>query len=156
MVDPLTVIGAATAAVGLFDKIADQVERFMTRRPLPDVPAEHRMSIKEKNGAIVATEHGRETQRITGEDLNRLPTELLDHVRVYERSMRNHYAVWSSAYPQLALLDSPIQKARVEGQLAEVVRAMKVDLDGILGFLESAGISLDDHYLHMRQLVNDY
>lgn len=156
MVDPVAVIGAATAAVGLFDKIADQVERFITKRPLSDVPAEHRMSIKEKNGAIVATEHGRETQRITGEDLNRLPTELLDHVRVYERSMTNHYTVWSSAYPELALLDSPIQKARVEGQLAGVVRAMKVDLDGILGFLESAGISLDDHYRHIRQLVNDY
>lgn len=156
MVDPVTAISAATAAVSLFDKIADQVERFITKSPEPEVPKRHRMSIESRGEALVATDHGQEVQRITAEDLEELPTELLNHVQVFERSMENHYTVWSKTYPQLALLDSPVQKAKVEAQLAEVIRAMKVDLDGILGFLESAGMWLDDHYLHIRQLVRDY
>ena len=156
MVDPVTVISAATGAVALFDKIADQVERFITKRPKPDVPREHRMSIKASNGDIIATEHGHEIQRITAQDLEELPQELLRHVQVYERSMENHYGVWSKVYPQLALLDSQLQSAKVEAQLSEVIRSMKGDLDGVLGFLESAGLWLDDHYLHIRQLVRDY
>jgi DNA polymerase I-like protein with 3'-5' exonuclease and polymerase domains len=154
-VDPIAIISATTAAIGLFDKIADQIERFITKRPQPDVPAEYRVSISEKDGAIIATERGRETQRITRDDLQKLPSELLDHVRVYEKSMQNYYSLWSRVYPELALLDG-LQKARTEQQLADLIRAMKVDLDGILGFLESAGLSLDDHYRHIRQLVNDY
>ncbi len=156
MVDPVTVIGAATAAVGLFDKIADQVERFIEKRSAPAVPAEHRMVITQDKGDLVALNHGRETQRISGQDLASLPAPLLGHVSVIEKSMENHYRVWSSAYPQLALLDSPVQKAKVEAQLSDVIVGMKSDLDGILAFLESAGLHLDDHYLHVRQLVKDY
>ena len=156
MADPFTVISAATAAVTLFDKIADQVERFISKRPEPAVPPEHRMSIRQAEGDLIATEHGTETQRITRDDLAKLPKPLRDHVFVLENSMQNHYMVWSAAYPQLALLDSPVQKAKVEAQLGDVIRSMKSDLDGILAFLESAGFYLDDHYLHIRQLVQNY
>ncbi len=44
MVDIATVtatIGAAASAVKLFDKIADQVERFITKSPEPSVPPEN-------------------------------------------------------------------------------------------------------------------
>ncbi|HEX2241416.1 MAG TPA: hypothetical protein VHJ82_09780 [Actinomycetota bacterium] len=158
MTDPIAVLSAAAAAVTLFDSIADQVERFIKKRPEPAVPPEYRMTIGEADGDLVATEHGREIQRITGEDLaNRnLPQPILDHVLVLEKSMQNHYTVWSKLYPQLAVLDSPVQKAKVEAQLSDVITSMKSDLHGILAFLESAGLHLDDHYLHIRQVVQEY
>ena len=53
MADPFTVISAATAAVTLFDKIADQVERFISKRPEPAVPPEHRMSIRQAEGDLI-------------------------------------------------------------------------------------------------------
>jgi hypothetical protein len=157
MTDVATVtaaISAATAAVGLFDKIADQVQRFITKQPEPDVPREHRMRIEESDGDIVArTRGGAELQRITAADLQNLPEAQLRHITVLERSMENQYKVWEKVYPDLALLDSPVQKARVEQQLEGVVRDMGKDLEGILSFLESCGIHLDDHYMHIRHLV---
>jgi len=39
--DIMAIITAATVAIGLFDKIADQVERFITKSPEPSVPKEH-------------------------------------------------------------------------------------------------------------------
>jgi hypothetical protein len=156
MVDPATLtaaIAAATGAVGLFDKIADQVERFITRKPKPEIPKEHRMKIERSGDDIVARKYGREWQRITAEDLRRLPESQLRHIRVLETSMKNHYRVWERTYPELALLDSPIQKARVESQLQDVIRAMGGDLEGILTFLESCGMVLDDHYMEIRDLV---
>jgi hypothetical protein len=157
MTDVATVtaaISAATAAVGLFDKIADQVQRFITKQPEPDVPREHRMRIEESDGDIVArTRGGAELQRITAADLQNLPEAQLRHITVLERSMENQYKVWEKVYPDLALLDSPVQKARVEQQLEGVVRDMGKDLEGILSFLESCGVHLDDHYMHIRHLV---
>jgi hypothetical protein len=158
MVDIATItaaIGAATSAVGLFDKIADQIERFITKRPEPAVPQQYRMQIAEEGDAIVARERGNVTQRITAEDLQKLPESQLRHVSALEKSMENHYAVWEKVYPQLALLDSPIQKAKVETQLEGIIQDMKGDLEGILSFLESCGLQLDDHYMHVRHLLRN-
>lgn len=147
-------------AKGLADilTIADQVERFIEKRREPAVPPEYRMTIGEADGDLVAREHDREIQRITGEDLaNRnLPQPILDHVLVLEKSMQNHYALWSKLYPKLAAADGPLQEAKVEVQLSGVIKSMKSDLHGILAFLESAGLELDDHYLHIRQVVEEY
>jgi hypothetical protein len=67
--------------------------------------------------------------------------------------MENHYNVWEKVYPDLPLVDSPVQKARIEQQLEGVVRDMGKDLEAILSFLESCGLHLDDHYMHIRHLV---
>ncbi len=83
-------LNAATAAITLFDKMADQVERFITKSPAPSTPTEHRMKIESAEGAIVARAHGREMQRITADDLAKLPQEQLRHITVYEKSMENH------------------------------------------------------------------
>ena len=65
-------ICAAIAAVGLFDKIADQVERFITKSRKPDVPVEHRLKIEKEGDAIASKYHGQEKQRITAQDLQKL------------------------------------------------------------------------------------
>lgn len=159
MIDVATataVLSAASSAIGLFDKIADQIERFITKQPKPPLPSEHRMKIEGSKDKIVATTHGREVWTITGADLNKLPAEQLRHVAVLEKSMQVHYGVWESVYPGLAALDSPVQKARVEQQLGQVIKDMKKDLEGILSFIESCGMHLDDHYMHIRHLVSQY
>lgn len=147
-------IGAAASAVNLFDKIADQIERFITKRPVPSVPKEHRMKFEENEGQLVSREHGRVVQTITVDDLKKLPESQLRHVKVLERSMANHYKIWEGVYPQLALMDSPVQQVKVEQQLQDIIRKMKKDLDEILSFLESCGLYLDDHYMHIRHLID--
>ena len=156
MVDLATItaaITAATSGVGLIDKIADQVDRFLSKRPEPTVPKEHRMQIAKEGDAIVSRYHGQEHQRITGQDLQKLPEATLRHVKVLEQSMENHYAIWAAVYPQLAIAVDLIAKAKTEQQLKGVIVGMKGDLDGILSFLEEAGLHLDDHYLHIRDVV---
>ncbi|HUE70210.1 MAG TPA: hypothetical protein VMP01_04910 [Pirellulaceae bacterium] len=156
MVDLATIaaaITAATSAVGLIDKIADQIDRFLTKEPEPAVPKEHRLKIEKEGNAIVSRYHGQENQRIAAEDLQKLPESDLRHIKVLEQSMENHYAIWAAVYPQLALAVDPIAKAKTDQQLRGIIREMKGDLDGILTFLESAGLQLDDHYLHIRDLV---
>ncbi|MGF1586451.1 MAG: hypothetical protein ACFCUM_14090 [Bacteroidales bacterium] len=146
-------IGAATSAVGLFDKMADQIERFITKRPEPGVPKEHRLKIEKSGSDMLAKSDGQVVQRITAQELEMLPAGQLQHIKVLEQSMENHYALWSQVYPQLAIMDSPVQKAKVELQLRGIIGGMKSDLEGILSFLESCGIHLDDHYMHIRHLV---
>jgi hypothetical protein len=146
-------IGAASAGIKLIDQIADQVAGFLEKRPAPLIPREHRMQIEGEDGRIVERWHGQVVKTITADELENLPESQLRHVQTLEESMEAHYHVWSRVYPQLATIDSPVQKAKVEAQLEQIIRDMKHDFVGILDFLESCGVILDDHYQHVRALV---
>jgi len=148
-------VTAATSAVGLIDKIWDEVERFTSRHSENDLPREHRQKIQKEGDAIVSRVHGQVQQTITAKDLEKLPESDLRHIKVLEQSMENHYAIWASVYPQLALAVDPIAKAKTELQLKEVVGGMKKDLNGVLDFLAKSGLYLDDHYLHIRSVVGE-
>lgn len=149
----IAVIEAAMAGLGLIDKIGDQVSRFLTKSEDPIIPVKHRAKIERDGDAIVQKRHGVEYQRITADDLQKLPEDALRHIKVLEQSMENHYAVWATVYPQLALEVDPIAKARTEQQLRGIIVAMKGDLVGILDFLSQAGLELDDRYSHIRDAV---
>jgi hypothetical protein len=156
MVDLATItaaIGAATAGVNLIDKIGDQISRFLTKQESPIIPVEHRAKIERDGDSIVQKINGVTYQRITAADLQKLPETMLRHIKVREQSMENHYAIWESVYPQLALAIDPIAKAKTEQQLKGIIIAMGKDLTGVLDFLMEAGIDLDDHYRHIRDLV---
>jgi hypothetical protein len=59
MVDLVTTAAAIGApAVGLIDKMADQIERFVTGRSSSGVPVEHRLRIKKSGDDIVTLSHG--------------------------------------------------------------------------------------------------
>jgi len=145
----MQVRAAATSGVTLIDKIGDQVSRFLTKR---EPSFEHRASIE--RDAIVQKQHGVESHRITAADLAKLPEAQLRHIKVYEQSMENHYAVWASVYPQLALAIDPIAKAKTEQQLRGIIAAMKADLVAILDFLMDGDLDLDDHYREIREVVS--
>jgi hypothetical protein len=155
--DPATItaaISAATGAIGLFDKIADQIERFLTKKPAPDVPKEHRLMFERSGDSIVAKSRGNVLKTITADDLQKLPESQLRHIKVFEQAMENHYSIWESVYPKLSLEVDPIRKAQIEKQLQENIANMKNDLNGVCKFLEDCGFYLDDHYLHIKHLVN--
>lgn len=148
-----TAISAATSAIGLIDKIDDQIEQFITKRQGPMIPKEHRQKFEREGNAIVSKYEGKKVQRITAKDLEKLPEATLRHIKVLEKSMENYYSIWEAVYPQLALTIDPIAKAKIELQLNDVIRAMREDLKGILDFLKQSGFNLDDHYQQIRSLV---
>jgi len=155
MFDAIAAITAATSAVGLVDKIWDEVERFTSKHSETDIPREHRQKIQKEGDAIVSRIHGQVYQTITAQDLEKLPEATLRHIKVLEQSMENHYAVWASVYPQIALVIDPIAKAKTEIQLKDIIVGMKADLDGVLDFLQQSGLYLDDHYMHIRSVVGE-
>jgi len=155
--DPATItaaIAAASAGVSLIDKMYDQVVKFVTKRDDTAVPSEHRMKIEQTGTALVAKYHGQVTQTITAADFNKLPEAELEHIVVLEQSMRKHYRLWAAVYPNRDASPDLLANAKTEQQLADLVAKLREDLNGILGFLTSLGLRLDDHYMNIRDVVN--
>lgn len=145
-------IAAASAGVDLIDKIYYRVKRVITSQPQPtDKP--YAQTIVRQGDTLVSTAFG-QTQTITGADLVKLPPSQLALVLAYERSMETKVAIWESVYPTLELETNPINKAKIELQLKDMIRGMSQDLSGILDFLQSVGLNLDDHYQDIRYLVS--
>jgi hypothetical protein len=156
MIDIPTFLTTATSAVGLFDKIADQVKRFIKKDAPATTDPNYKMKIEQQGETLVAKENGVVVQTITAAQLEKLPEDILTHIKTLEKSMKNYYAIWSATYPQLSLLSDPVQKAKVELSLRQEVSFMKNDLQRILKFLEDCGFWLDDHYVGIREALNSY
>jgi len=156
MLDPVTITGiitAASSAIGLVDKIADQFSRFVTKRPDPTGPKEYRYKIEGDSQKIVVKSQGKEIQRITGDDLKNLPADYYQHIQTLEQSMQAHYRLWQRIYPKRNQSPDELKNAQTDEQIHQLIANMKQDLDGIITFLESIGVHLDDHYMMVRNLA---
>lgn len=152
------IITIATSAFGLFDKIADQVKRFVKKEPPTVVTPDYKMILEQDlDGSLVSKVYGSVVQKKTYKDLEQaLDEKDLIHIKTLEKSMQNYYSIWSSTYPQLSTFIDPVQKAKVELSLRNEVLDMKKDLERILKFIEKCGFELDDHYRGIREALSDY
>lgn len=147
-------IAAASASVGLIDKISDQISKFVTGRPDPTASPDCSARIKAVDDTLQLQVNGETRQTITGADLAKLPPDKLRHITVLQKAMENHYEIWAEVYPQRKASSDPIVVARTNQQLKGIIEDMRTELNGILQFLEDCGMSLDDHYMYIRDLVN--
>ena len=157
MIDPITITGiitAASSAIDLVDKVADQFTRFVKKQPnLPAAAEAHRYKIEGDSQKIVVKSQGKEIQRITGDDLKNLPADYYEHIRTLEQSMQAHYRLWQRIYPKRNSSPDELKNAQTDEQIDQLIVNMKQDLDGIITFLESIGVHLSDHYLTVRNLA---
>ena len=156
-VDPVTItatIAAVSAGVDLIDKIYGKIVRVLTDdQEVTTRPEEHGLQkLETRRDEIVFNDHG-QLRTITAADLAALPPEQLSLVRMYEKSMENKAAIFESVYPDLDLEADPVRKAQIKLRLKEIVDGMSQDLTGILDFLRTCGLQLDDHYSRIRHLV---
>lgn len=131
------------------DAIERQLTAVLEKRQEPRT-GPHRVMIRSQSDSIVGELEGMPRHTVKAEDLRMLSREQLQHIRVLERSMKGHYKEWARLYPKRH--SSPA----IDGQLRELISAMKEDLLGVLRFLEMLGLDLQDHYSHIRYLVQQY
>jgi len=150
------VITTATAAVNLFDKVADQVVRFIRKGSSPPgSPKEHQFKVESAGGELQVESDGRTIQVLRGEDLKNLPADYYQHIKTLEASVRRYYDVWQQVYPHRDDGDL-VTNAKINNQLRDLALKMKDDLAGIIDFLQSIGVNLDDHYIIYRDVIRRY
>jgi hypothetical protein len=152
------VISATSAAVDLFDKIAGQVKSVLTKQPKPkkqELEGEEKWGLKihEDGDALVMRQEQGVIQIVTASELTTLPPEHLSLIQTYQETMERNYRLWQAIYKRRDASPDPLVNAQVEEELIEQIRKMKRDLTGIIDFLLSIGLHLDDHYMAVRYLV---
>jgi hypothetical protein len=150
-------IKATTAAIGLFDKVSDQVVKFITKsEATPGPPKQHNYTITGSDGTLKVEHQGRTLQVMRGEDLQKLPEEYYRHIKTLEKSLQRHYELWEEVYPHRDDSVDLIANAKTKRQLRDAALTMKDDLTGIVDFLQKIGVMLDDHYIIYRDVIGRY
>mgnify|MGYP000196801540 CR=1 FL=1 len=155
LAESIPVVAAALgSAISLVDKLYDQVKSFIANRKETKLSEEHSLRIESTGSEILQIINGRVVKTIAAADFAKLPESTHRHIMVLEKSMQNSYDLWAQVYPQRNSSADPMVNAKVNQQLKQIIIGMKEDLDGILGYLDSLGFYLDDHYMEFRYLVS--
>ncbi len=146
-------IRATADAVQLVDRMADQMAHAFVQAAIHHDRNPHHPRIEAQQDAIVQSRLGKVEQRVTVEDILRLPEDSIRHMLVLERAMENHYEAWLRVFPRLDAPAEPVVIRHWEMLLRSVVTDMSHDVEEVMGFLESAGFRLDGHYDQVRKMI---
>jgi len=152
------VIAATKGAVDIFDKLAGPIKRVILGQPKYDQAEAKdqrwRFRVETEGKDVVVKEGDHTRQTITGAELAKvLGPQDLALVQTYELKMQDYFELWTSVYAAKDMSQDPLVNAKTDAQLKKLITSMKIELLGILDFLQQIGVHLDDHYMHVRSLV---
>jgi hypothetical protein len=119
---------------------------------VPSTTAET-VTLVEQGQGLAHTVRGRETKRVTREELTKLLSpDDLKFVTTYEKRLSQLYDQWVDVSEQIETTGG-VEHARLKGQIVDIAKKMADCLKQILDFLPKIGFALDDHYQALRQIV---
>ena len=140
----------SAGAIASSDELWSGIEPGVTGRSPRDVHGLGQRVLADGDD-LVREQRGTVVDRITRADFeSRLRPGDLELIEVLERSMEVQKAIYKRAYPIRTLSPNDRQAADV------ALAAMAEDLKGVLDLVERAGLWLDDHYIFVRNLVEDH
>ena len=146
-------INAVGNAFRIIDDFEPQVAAFVDGAPEPDEAVVHSWRAEQVKTTIHLVEPGGTRELITAKDLERLDANAQKLVRAYERTMKDLFERWTELKPRRVAQDPETRRdAREESN--DVRRDLCQELNGLLGFIESMGMSLQDHYSHVRYICS--
>ncbi len=146
------ITASLASSIAVIDDVTDGIEALVLGRMQADINKLHGIVVRKERGALVAYSR---LQVIKGDDLQKLPAAQLDTLETYQKSMDRFHQRWKSLWAKRSSAATVSERDKVELEIQELVRGMQKDLHAILDFLANQGMVLQDHYDHVRSLVDD-
>lgn len=146
-------INAVGNAFRIIDDFEPQVKAFMAGSPEPERAVAHSWRAEQVEASIRLVEPGGARELISAKDLAQLDTNAQKLIRAYERTMKELFERWTELKPKRVAQD-PETRREAREDSDTVRRELCHELNGLLGFIESMGMSLQDHYAHVRYLCS--
>jgi hypothetical protein len=144
-------INAVGNAFRIIDDFEPQVKAFVAGSPEPEAPVVHSWRAEQVRTSIRLVEPGGSRELITEKDFERLDANSQKLIRAYERTMKELFERWTELKPKRVAQD-PETRREARETSDDVRRELCQELNGLLGFIESMGMSLQGHYAHVRYI----
>ena len=147
-------VNAIGNALRLIDTFTPEVSAFVSGTPEPTTTKKYEYYAEQVSNSLNLVEPGGTTKLIDAEDLERLDPNAQKLIRAYERTMKELFERWTELKPKRIALD-PDTRAEGISTSDLVRRELCSELTELLGFIESMGMSLRDHYHHVRYICQN-
>ena len=144
-------VNAIANALRVVDEFTPQVDAFMAGRPEPTAPPEFGQRAEQSALTLNLIDHRHARKLIDAGDLLALDGSSQKLIRSYERTMKELFERWTELKVKRFAQDAEVREEAV-AQSDLVRRELCVELTELLGFIESMGMSLQDHYHHVRYI----
>ena len=144
-------VSAVGNALKLVDAFTPEVIAFVRNEPEPTVPKKYSLRAEQVSNVVNLVEPGGTYKLIDADDLERLPPRSQKLIRSYERTMNELFERWTELKPKRIAADPEIRAEAVAASDL-VRRQLCTELTELLGFIESLGMSLRDHYHEVRYI----
>ena len=146
-------INCVANAFRIIDDFEPQATAFIAGTPEPEKPVIHSWRAEQVEASIRLVEPGGTRELITANDLEGLDPDAQKLIRAFERTMKELFERWTELKPKRIARDSETRReAREESN--EVRGELCGELNELLGFIESKGMHLRDHYAHVRYICS--
>jgi hypothetical protein len=146
------VTASLASSIAVIDDITEQIDAVVHGRAQAEINKQHGIVVRRERGALVAYQR---LQVIKAENLQKLPAQQRDDLEAYEASMNRFHEQWKSLWVKRSAATTSQEREQIDAELQRLVHGMREDLHGILDFFASQGMVLDDHYRHVRSIVDD-
>ena len=152
------IVGAADInALGnvfqIIDNFEPQVRAFISGSPEPEGEPQHGLSAKQAKTTIELVEPGEKHVLITAQQLSELSEGDQQLIRAYEQNMKTLFERWTELKSK-RIAENPAVRREARKSSEKVKRELCQELNGLLRFIESMGMSLRDHYQNVRFLCS--
>ena len=144
-------INAVGNAFRIIDDFEPQVKAFVAGSPEPEGPVAHSLRAEQVEASIRLVDPGGSRELITAKDFERLDGNAQKLIRAYERTMKELFERWTELKPK-RVAEDPETRREARERSDAVRQELCQELQGLLGFIESMGMSLQDHYSHVRHI----
>lgn len=142
-------VNAIGNALKVIDAFTPEVTAFVTGQPEPEQPPQYAVRAEQSALTLNLIDHGQTLKLIQANDLLNLDPSSQKLIRAYERTMKELFDRWTELKPKRIAQDAETRAEAIE-QSDLVRRELCTELTELLGFIESMGMSLYDHYHHVR------
>jgi hypothetical protein len=142
-------VNAIGNALKVIDAFTPEVNAFVTGQVQSPAVQSYAVRTEQTSTVLNVVEHGRTTKLIDADGLLKLEPGSQKLVRAYERTMKELFDRWTELKVKRVAQDPDTrQEAIAESDLVRL--QLCGELTDLLKFIESLGVSLEDHYQHVR------
>ncbi|OAI40630.1 hypothetical protein AYO38_05610 [bacterium SCGC AG-212-C10] len=146
-------INAIGNAFRIIDQFTPEIEAFVARQPEPKVEKVYALRAEQVDQSIRLVDPGGSRELITAQQFDQLNTEVRQLIRAYEAAMKDLFDRWTELKPKRNARDGGVRED-ARDQSEQIRGELCAELSGLLGFFESMGLSLQDHYHHVRYICS--
>lgn len=138
-------------AVEVIDEMFPQIEALIAGNTQAEVNRQYGVIMRRQGRDLVAYQR---LQVISGSTLEALPDEQKEEMKFHEQQMLELRSKWTSLYEKRNKVHSDTQRAKIDNELRLLGTEIKKEFKVVLEFLIKQGAILEDHYRHVRQIVD--